>query len=177
MARFAKTDWLALGLAAVAEGGPPALTIDALTRRAGKTRGSFYAHFADMAGFLAALADHWRERYTTRLIETANAQRGAARRLDCLNELAFRLNPRVEQGMRRLANVNDAVAAVAAAVDQTRMAYLAKLYRDTGRYSPEEAEALATIEYAAFVGLQQITTRGAGDVNHLYEAFLTLTRR
>jgi hypothetical protein len=57
------------------------------------------------------------------------------------------------------------------------MAYLSKLYRDTGRYSPEEAEALATIEYAAFVGLQQITPTGTGDVNHLYEAFLTLTRR
>ena len=177
MARFAQADWLALGLQAVAEGGPQALTIDALTRRAGKTRGSFYAHFEDMAGFLAALAEHWRERYTTRLIETANAQRGAARRLDCLNELAFRLNPKVEQGMRRLASINDAVARVAASVDHTRMAYLSKLYRETGRYSAEEAEALATIEYAAFVGLQQIATPGTGHAGHLYEAFLALTKR
>ena len=43
--RFSRTDWLALGLAALAEDGPLGLTIAALCRRAGKTKGSFYAHF------------------------------------------------------------------------------------------------------------------------------------
>lgn len=57
MARFGRAEWLAIGRDALREGGPEALTIEALTRRAGKTRGSFYHHFPDHAGFARTLAE------------------------------------------------------------------------------------------------------------------------
>ncbi len=59
MARFGREDWLALGRAILATEGSSSLTIEALTARAGKTRGSFYHHFRDRAAFVAALAEAW----------------------------------------------------------------------------------------------------------------------
>ncbi|MFN3260463.1 MAG: helix-turn-helix domain-containing protein [Pikeienuella sp.] len=59
MARLGREDWLALGRAAIEEEGPSGLTVEALTRRAGKTRGSFYHHFESQGAFLRALAAAW----------------------------------------------------------------------------------------------------------------------
>ena len=176
--RFARRDWLELGLAALAEAGPAGVTLEALCARAGKTRGSFYAHFAGIEAFLAALAGHWRELFTEALIIAAEEKPRPAAKLDHLNHLAVRLDPRIEQGMRRLSAFDEGVAGICRAVDARRTAYLSALYRASGRYTGEEAEALARIEYAAFVGMQQ-TMPGASPEELLatYRAFLRLTGR
>lgn len=176
--RFARGDWLTLGLAALAEAGPEALTIEALCARAGRTRGSFYHHFETIEAYLAALAEHWREQYTEEVIRRAETRGNAARKLDHLNTLAADLDARVEQGMRRLAAGDERVRATCRAVDARRIAYLAGLYEQSGRYSAHEAEALARIEYAAFIGFQVIapdTPRAELRAN--YDALLRLTGR
>ncbi|WP_172448586.1 TetR/AcrR family transcriptional regulator [Caulobacter mirabilis] len=176
--RFTTADWLGLGLAALAEAGPPALTIEALCQRAGKTKGSFYAHFAGSEAYLAALAEHWRERHTRRLVEAARAEDRADAQLSALDQLALRLDERVEQGMRRLAAVDETVRRVCAEVDRERIAYLAELHQVSGRFDAADAQALARLEYAAFVGFQQIDT-GAGEAGAAasYALFLKLTGR
>lgn len=176
--RFSQGDWLELGLAALAEAGPAGVTLEALCARAGKTRGSFYAHFAGIEAFLAALAERWREFFTEALIVAAERQPRPAVKLDHLNRLAVRLDPRIEQGMRRLSALDEGVAAVCRAVDARRIGYLADLYRASGRYSDEEAQALARVEYAAFVGFQQIMPEaGSEALLATYRSFLTLTGR
>lgn len=65
MARMGRDHWLALGLSALMEAGPEAMTIEALTARAGKTRGSFYHHFPDRDGFVDGILDLWRRRAMT----------------------------------------------------------------------------------------------------------------
>lgn len=54
----------------IAEGGPDALTVDAVILRAGTSTGSFYARFGDRVGLLAAV----QERFLSRLREAAAAQ-------------------------------------------------------------------------------------------------------
>jgi AcrR family transcriptional regulator len=176
--RFARADWLDLGLEALAEAGPAGVTLEALCARAGKTRGSFYAHFASLPGFLAALAERWRETFTEALIVAAEQEVRTALRLDSLGRLAVHLDPRIEQGMRRLASLDNGVSRICRAVDERRSAYLAALYAASGRYSPDEAEALARIEYAAFVGFQQIWPDAAPDeLLSAYRIFIRLTGR
>jgi len=176
--RFSRGDWLDLGLEAVGEAGPPGLAIDPLTIRANKTTGSFYAHFASMGAFIEALAGHWRQRFTTDLIDSVSAHPASADRLDHLNRLAFQLDPRVEQGMRRLAAVQPVVARVCERVDGERVAFLALEYARSGRFSAEAARDLARIEYAAFVGVQQTEPGNTPEESmRLYEAFLELTGR
>ena len=49
------------GYAILAEEGIKALKIDRLCRRLGVTKGSFYWHFTDIAGYRAALVEAWSE--------------------------------------------------------------------------------------------------------------------
>jgi AcrR family transcriptional regulator len=48
-------DWIEAGFAILAEEGMKALKIDRLSHRLGVTKGSFYWHFTDIAGYRAAL--------------------------------------------------------------------------------------------------------------------------
>lgn len=154
--RFRRGDWLALGLAALAELGPAGLTIEALCHRADKTKGSFYAHFPAIETYLSALAQHWRETCTLRLMQEAEKGEAPHDRLLALDRMALALDTRIEQGMRRLAQLDASVAATCAEVDRERIAYLERLHGESGRFSPREALALARIEYAAFLGFQQL---------------------
>lgn len=154
--RFRRGDWLALGLAALAEQGPAGLTIEALCRRACKTKGSFYAHFPAVEAYLSALAGHWRETHTHRLMQEIDKGVPAQERLIALDRMALALDVRIEQGMRRLAQLDAGVAAICAEVDRERIGYLEKLHGENGRFTSQEALALARIEYAAFIGFQQL---------------------
>lgn len=89
MARLGREDWLALGRAALEEEGPSGLTVEALMRRAGRTRGSFYHHFGSQGAFLHALAAAW----------AASGGEGLA----------------AERGLRRVPEAAEAVAAADAA--------------------------------------------------------------
>lgn len=176
--RFRLNDWLALGLDALAEQGPAGLTIEALCRRAGKTKGSFYAHFPAIETYLAVLAAHWRETHTLRLMQAADGVEATQHRLIALDRMALALDFRVEQGMRRLAQLDPGVAATCAEVDRERVGYLEKLHGESGRFAPQEALALARIEYAAFIGFQQLDLGlSPQDLHDCYGTFMRLLHR
>jgi len=131
-----------------------------------------------MAEFLARLAGHWRQTFTEDLIASAGKSGPPSARLDHLNRLAVRLDGRIEQGIRRLAASEPAVALVLAETDERRVAWLAQMYEASGRYDAKDALALARIEYAAFTGLQQIMPNASPqDLRALYQDFMRLTGR
>ena len=59
--RLSVDDWIQAGFAILAEEGIKALKIDRLCRRLAVTKGSFYWHFTDIAGYRAALVQAWGE--------------------------------------------------------------------------------------------------------------------
>jgi AcrR family transcriptional regulator len=59
--RLSVDDWIQAGFAILAEEGIKALKIDRLCRRLSVTKGSFYWHFTDIAGYRAALVQAWGE--------------------------------------------------------------------------------------------------------------------
>ncbi len=59
--RLSVDDWVQAGFAILAEEGIKALKIDRLCGRLAVTKGSFYWHFTDIAGYRAALIDAWGE--------------------------------------------------------------------------------------------------------------------
>jgi len=176
--KLSRRDWCALGLSALAQGGAEAVTLDALCRRAGLTRGSFYHHFRGIDVYLQALGRHWREVFTVAVIAETRAAPSPAARLGLLNALATRLDPRIERGMRALASRDPALALIVESVDVERTGFIAELYEATGRFSAAEAAVLAAVEYAAFVGFHFVRPGATPDeLGRLYEAFARTTGR
>jgi len=178
MVRVRHDDWLTLGLAALAETGPEALTIDALCQRAQRTKGSFYHHFETIDAYRQELAEFWRKRDTEAIIAATSEPRDATKNLDALNHLTSHLDMNIEQGLRRLGATDRAVAEVIRTVDRRRIGHLVKLYIATGDFAPESAELLAQVTYAAFVGFQVIAPEMKPEVSQrAYLKFIGMVRR
>lgn len=169
--RFSRRDWLDIGLNAVSAEGPAGVTIEALCRRADKTKGSFYAHFETIDAYLEGLFGHWRERHTDRLAAPIGPDPIA--QLADLDMVVAGLDTAIEQGMRQLAARSAALADLCRAVDLARIAHLAALHEAAGR-SAREALAIARFEYAAYLGFQQLDLGlDAAELGRIYEVFLS----
>lgn len=176
--RASAQHWIDVAAKALSKHGPDELTIDKLCRKTRKTKGSFYAHFDNYDAFIAALVAYWRESNTKAVARVVAEGTSPRDRLALLNHIVVRLDARFDQGMRKLADRNPLVSDAVAKVDEMRIAYLASLYVATQEFSQSEASDLAAIEYAAYVGLQQISPNLAPDeMERLYAAFAKLTLR
>lgn len=96
-----RTPWLDAGYEAFAAEGPAGLKVEALARKVGKSKSSFYHHFADLDVFTEALL----ERHTARSLEMTEAE-GACPRLvpdllllllDCREDLLFSRQLRIHR--------------------------------------------------------------------------------
>lgn len=152
--RFGREDWLDLGLTLLSRRGPEALTLERLTEAASKTRGSFYHHFADHAAFLAALGARWRETSTEAPIAAVETR--SAKRPEALARRTASIDHALERNLRKLAASEPVVAREIKRVDEARIAYLVRLFRDDLGLPPAEALARARIQHAYFVGAQMV---------------------
>ena len=67
--------WIEAAYLLMAEQGHSAVTIEQLTAKTAKTRGSFYHHFGGMEAFVAGLMTDWQERNTERIVRLAHTTR------------------------------------------------------------------------------------------------------
>lgn len=155
-ARFGREDWIELGLALLAKGGPEALTLERLTEAARKTRGSFYHHFEDHQAFLAALGALWLEREIDGKIAEIDRLALAGRRREALARHAAGIDHAFERELRRLAASEPVIAEIVARSDAKRIAYLVRLFRSELGLEAAEALARARIQHAFFVGAQMV---------------------
>jgi len=144
MARFGRDDWVCLGLKALAEHGDEALRLEAITKKADKTRGSFYHHFKTQEAFIKAMMVRWEDDHTNALIKTADA---ASKSGGTLNQLAAELDHALELAIRRAAPRNPVIAEFVQRVDHARVQYLRQLQADP---QSDAAADYALIEYACF---------------------------
>jgi len=154
--RMTKTDWLDFGLQRLAHHGVEALKVAKLCDAAGKTIGSFYHHFEDQPAFFDALLAHWKQRNTTEVLNRLNPSTDTGIRAQHLEQIAQRMNSAEEVGIRAFAAQNTAAMEVVKEVDALRIRFLQSLYEARFELDTEQANALARLEYAAFVGAQTI---------------------
>lgn len=155
--RVARETWLTTGLRVLADEGDGSLTVDRLCTALGRTRGSFYHHFTSTDGFAEALLEHWREANTESIIRKINALGDPWTRRGELDRLAAGLDSSLERAIRRWAASDARARTALRTVDERRIAYLAAIIQDVASIDEAEAAELARIEYAAFVGLQQLS--------------------
>ena len=149
-------DWADAALQLIAEKGVGGLKVDALAKRLGVTKGSFYWHFAGRAELLAAALGRWERRTTTETIKGLSAVGDPRLRLTLMLDAASQA-PRAHSLYAALAEaalepmVQQALKRVAA----ERIKYLESCYRELGA-PQQEAESKALFAYAAYRGLLQL---------------------
>ncbi|WHZ19576.1 MAG: Transcriptional regulator, AcrR family [Rhodanobacteraceae bacterium] len=174
-ARLSATDWEHGALDMLAEEGVAGLAIEALARRLGVTKGSFYWHFKNREALLQAALDRWEaddERELQAHIGTAGGN--PRERLGAL----FRWVSGEIQSHRVYAALLQAldhpqVRPMMTRVSQRRMDLLEVAFRQAGLAS-EDARHRARLTYAAYVGFLQLNV--ALELPHLsheqYEAYV-----
>lgn len=166
--RMSREDWARLGLRMLGESGPAGITVEALCTAAGRTRGSLYHHFASHQALLEGILEFWHQHHTEVLIQAATGPKA----LSALKRLAVALDFSVETEVRRLVAARPDLRPFVAAVDDRRIAFLEDLHRPRmGR----EAALAAQLEYAAFLGFQQLLPPPSPEeLQTLYEEFQKL---
>ena len=151
--RLSVDDWIQAGFTILAEEGIKALKIDRLCRALSVTKGSFYWHFTDIAGYRAALVQAWSElrdddrRHFGELAALPPRER-LSRMMSAL------VSPRhwtLERAMREWARTDDAAAASVRAADQRVVAAVRRAFLDHG-FGPNDAQLRANATFAAGVG-------------------------
>lgn len=174
-ARLSATDWEQGALEMIAEQGVAGLAIEALARRLGVTKGSFYWHFKNREALLEAALNRW-EADDTRTLENHIEAAGdnPRERLSAL----FRWVSGETQPHRIYAALLQAldhpqVKPMMTRVSQRRMDLLEVAFKQAGLV-PEHARHRARLTYAAYVGFLQLNV--ALELPHLsheqYDAYV-----
>jgi AcrR family transcriptional regulator len=154
-----KTLWIEEAFRVLTEKGSSHLTIDLLAANLNLSKGSFYHHFKNLAGFKTELLEHFEWVSTTSLItmvEDGHAP-GPIQKLERLVELATEPSPQVDLqvAVRAWAAQDPEVRTVQERLDQVRLDYGSRLLREAG-CSPEESNLRAMHLYLVLIGGAQI---------------------
>jgi AcrR family transcriptional regulator len=153
--RTTRAQYFELGLDLLAEGGAPAVTIDALCSRLTVTKGSFYHHFQGVRDFMAQLLLYWEDRYGHRLAREAMATTSVQVMIPALKRAAaYHTRHEAESAIRALARSNPFAAEVQRRVDQGREDVLVDTYLAAGM-PLDRARTYARLGMAILIGMQQ----------------------
>ncbi len=164
--RLTVDDWVQAGFSILAEEGITALKIDRLCDRLAVTKGSFYWHFTDIAGYRATLVEAWGE-----LRDDDRSDFGQLARIPPRERLSQMMSSllsarhwTLERAMREWARTDDAVAASVRAADQRILDAVRRAFVDYG-FDAEDADLRANATFAAGIGFlhlsgQQPNARG-----------------
>ncbi len=154
--RLSAEDWENGALAMIAEQGVNALAVEALARRLGVTKGSFYWHFPTREALLKAALLRWEARDERELeIRIAPIADPRARLRELFLWVAREVQPHRAYAAMLQAIDQPSVAEVMARVSQRRMEFLHQAYCQAGMPTDEAAHR-ARLAYAAYAGFLQL---------------------
>jgi len=177
--RLTKEDWILAGFRALSREGVAGLRAEALARELKATKGSFYWHFRDVAGFEAAMLEYWRRRATEDIIEELNRHpRPAREQLRTLIDYATsddssHRGRRAELALREWSAADQRVASVVREVDRRRIAFVKNGLLHAG-LQEGEANWAASGFYASLIGFDHLEMLGVAEARSGLLAMLDL---
>jgi AcrR family transcriptional regulator len=149
--RLTAQDWIDFALTTLAREGFGALKADALARKLGVSRGSFYWHFSDLGAFHARVIEHWRQMATEAIIADIERHEARAERVDALLRRAFGRGAGLEIRMRTWADNNADAARALSDIDRRRRDYMERLLMEAG-VAPALAATRVQLLYWTYLG-------------------------
>lgn len=155
MKKVDKQQWYIVGLDVLAKDGFARITIDNLCGLLQITKGAFYHHFKNIDGYIDALMKYWLEVNTIQVIEDADKLPSAKERIEFISNVVIQRSHKSEQVIRAWGYSNPIVKKYVQEVDSLRIEYSTK-QRVLLDMSEDEAKNTTVLEYAIFVGGQQL---------------------
>jgi len=165
--RLSAASWEDGALELIAEQGVGALAVEALARRLGVTKGSFYWHFRTREALLNAALERWEQYGEREVIAQIEAIADPRLRLvELFRRVAHEVQPHRVYAALLKALDHPQVVPVMARVSQRRTEFLTTAFREAG-LPPGQALNRARLTYAAYVGFLQLNfTLGLPRMSH-----------
>ena len=164
--RLSAADWEQAALEALAEGGLAAVAVEAIARRLGVTKGSFYWHFATREALLQAALERWErsdEREVLGLIETVSDPRERVREL--VRQVSHKRPSHAVFAALLKALDQPLIRPVIERVSQRRLHFVTEAFRQAG-FDATSAANRARLAYSAYVGFIQLAQIGQPRMSH-----------
>lgn len=155
MKKVDKKQWFIVGLDILAKDGFARITIDNLCTLLEITKGAFYHHFKNIDGYIDALMKYWLNQNIIQVIEEADKLPSAMERIEYIGNAVIQRSHKSEQVIRAWGFSNPIVKKYVQQVDDLRIGYSTKQRVLLG-FSEDEAKNTTVLEYAIFVGGQQL---------------------
>ncbi|MGH1358776.1 MAG: TetR/AcrR family transcriptional regulator [Burkholderiaceae bacterium] len=163
MNKISKLDWIQGGFRTLTSDGHLAIKAEVIARDLGVSKGSFYWHFDNVAAFKIAMLEHWVAQGTDGIMsQVRNADAEPSDQLRSLvNTITAELNAPyggllAESAIRNWARFDPQVLLSVRRVDQSRLKFLASLFRRAGG-SAEISRRFANLFYSGLIGLEYLT--------------------
>lgn len=135
-----RRDWVVIGIEILCSKGVDAVRVEALARRLGISKGSFYWHFKDRQDLQQAILEEWESRqsdWNTEGESVSNPVERWARLFELFSRPDY---ARLEMAISSWARQDENVARRVANADRKRLTYLSRVFTEIGFTANQAAE-------------------------------------
>ncbi|NQZ09385.1 MAG: TetR/AcrR family transcriptional regulator [Algicola sp.] len=152
--------WIKLGLKTLKNEGLAKFGVEALARKAGVTKGSFYWHFKDRDDYFKQIVDYWLTRQLQIIQHFSQQADDVEPKQQLYNVMHYILNKNTDEdtAMRSWVMHYDYATKAVKKVDKMRLEYLIRLFKEMG-YNKDESKLRAQMLYFYQVGEHTILER------------------
>lgn len=151
--------WIKLGLKTLKSEGLSKFSVEALARKAGVTKGSFYWHFKDRENYFTRIVDYWLDKQL-KIIKHFSSQPDVEPKQQLWDVMYYILtkNADDDSAMRSWVKHYEYATKAVKKVDKMRLEYLVRLFRDMG-LCKDDAKLRANMLYFYQVGEHFVLVR------------------
>ncbi|MCP3873308.1 MAG: TetR/AcrR family transcriptional regulator [Desulfobacteraceae bacterium] len=156
MKKLDKCAWYEQGFEILKTKGAADLTIENLTKKLNKTKGSFYHHFKNRDDYFEKLLKFWETKQTFDIFEISKQKKTFKEINSTLLKLSKEnMDPGIEVAVRAWALRDPLARNFQERIDTQRMGFLRSMF-SLMTENPEQVEMISLIRYCLYIGSHQI---------------------
>lgn len=160
--RLDRSDWVSAGIDVLCSAGVGAVRVEALAKKLGISKGSFYWHFKDREDLLEAILDEWQARQSDWSANEQAMRSPVERWTKLFGIFAVPDYAMLELAVSAWARQEEKVARRLAEAERKRIAYLSSIFREIG-FTHAQASEWANAAFLLYLGWMDRATRVTGD--------------